>query len=77
MRSKICIEFDIITKQRRLCELQYTMDLYDTKTVTSTLLQVSIMYDVTLFIVQRGKEFVLPIAGQFVGQKGKLVCALM
>jgi len=66
MRSKICIEFIVFAESRRSCEFQYVMNFWNSKTVTSTQLQISIMYDVMLLIIQRGKEFVLPFARRFI-----------
>jgi len=47
----------------RLRELQYLMDLCNAETVTSTLLQIAIMYDVMLFIIQYREELLLSFAG--------------
>jgi len=51
MRSKICIEIRYNYEATEIVRIA----VYDTKVVTSTLLQVPIMYNVTLFIVQCGK----------------------
>jgi len=67
--SKIHVKLNIRAKPWRLRELQYTMNLCDTEAVTSTPLQVTIMYDVALLIVQSCEEFVLPLAWRFVARR--------
>jgi len=43
----------------------YMMDLCNAETVTNTLLQIAIIYDVTFFIIQYRKKLLLSLAGWF------------
>ena len=59
----------LFAKPWRLCELQYTVNFCDFETVTSTLLQITIMNYVTFLIIQRSEKLLISFVGWFLARR--------